>query len=401
MTVHKILPHNFTEISVEHILHRYSRTPKIIYLSVLILIVIGFVSLFFIHVDVSVKAQGILKTPGERIYPKSSGSGYVQYVNPALRENVQVKTGDTLIIIGRNTWNEQLQADLQRAEELKNLLADLSALTNIPYKATNGSYSDNIVFQTFVYKQNYQLFCRRYQNSLQLFATAQKTYERDKLLYNKGVVALADFEKVQDEYDKTIAGLSTLYNEQMNQWRTEQQRYHNEQLDLQSRINQLTIQKQELTVIAPVTGSVQQLHGLKIGNYVTEGEILMEISPEGDIYAECYVSPRDIGLIKIGQQAILQIDAFNYNEWGMMQAKVTDVAHDIMLQEVMQQPFFKVFCTLERDYMTLKSGYSGQLKKGMTFSVRFTVARRSLFQLLYDKMDNWLNPNIITKKSDQ
>ena len=161
----------------------------------------------------------------------------------------------------------------------------------------------------------------------------------------------------------------------------------------------MTTQKQELTVISPTTGSVQQLHGLKIGNFLTEGEILMEISPEGDIYAECYVSPRDIGLIQVGQEAILQIDAFNYNEWGMLQAQVTDIANDVMLQDGAQQPFFKVFCTPERNYMTLKNGYSGQLKKGMTFSIRFMVTRRTLFQLLYDKMDNWLNPNNINQKS--
>jgi HlyD family secretion protein len=348
---------------------------------------------------VSVKAQGILKTPGERIYPKASGSGYVQYVNPILKENAQVIAGDTLIIIGRNVWDEQLQKALQRTDELSNLLADLSTLTDISYKGVSGNYNKNIDFQTPVYKQNYQFFRQRYQNGLQSYTTVKKIHERDKVLFNKGVIPLADFEKIQDEYDKSIAVLATSYNEQMNQWRMEQQKYQNEQLEVQSLINQLTVQKQELTVIAPVSGSVQQLHGLKIDNYVTEGEILMEISPKGDIYAECYVNPKDIGLIKIEQQAVLQIDAFNYNEWGMLQAKVSDIAHDVILQDGMQTPFFKVFCTLEKNSMTLKNGYSGQLKKGMTFNVRFTVTRRTLFQLLYDKIDNWLNPNIVNQKS--
>ena len=399
MSLSKILRPNFTEISVEHILRKYSRTPKIIYLSVLILLVVGFVSLFFIYVDVSVKAQGLLKTSGERIYPKASGTGYVQYVNPALKENAQVSTGDTLIIIGRDVWEEQSRKAMQRTEELNDLLADLTTLTQIPCKGTTGNYSERIKLLTTVYQQNYQLFCRLYQNNLQTFQTAQKGYERDKKLHQQRVVTQADFERVQDEYDRAVAGLSTLYNEQMNQWRLEQQKYENERLDLQSQINQLTIQKQELTVVASVNGSVQKLNGVKIGNYVTEGEVLMEISPEGKIFAECYVSPRDIGLIRIEQQAILQIDAFNYNEWGMLQAQITDVSHDVILQENAQQPFFKVFCTLEKDFLTLKNGYKGQLKKGMTFSVRFKITRRTLFQLLYDKMDNWLNPNTVNTEN--
>jgi HlyD family secretion protein len=394
MSAPKILPSSFTEISVEHILRKYNRTPKIIYLSVLLLLVAGFVSLFFIHVDVSVKAQGILKTPGERIYPKASGSGYVQYVNPILRENAKVTAGDTLIIIGRDVWEEQLQAALLRFDELNDLLADLSKLTDIPYRGASGNYAGNVNFQTSVYNQSYQLFRRRYQNNLQVVASAKRIYDRDKHLFSQQIVTQVDFERVKDDYLQTLAGLETLYKEQLNQWQTEHQRYNTEQLELQSRINQLTIQQQELTVIAPVNGSIQQLHGLKVGNYVTEGLILMEISPEGDIFAECYVSTRDIGLIKIGQKAVLQIDAFNYNQWGMLHAQVSDIAHDVVMPEG-GMPFFKVFCTLEKDYLALKNGYKGQLKQGMTFNVRFVVTRRTLFQLLYDKVDNWLNPNIV------
>ena len=394
MSSQKILPSGFTEISVEHILRKYNRTPKVIYLTVLLLLVAGFVSLFFIHVDVSVRAQGILKTPGERIYPRASGTGYVQYVNPALRENALITAGDTLIIIGREVWGEQLQTALQRLDELSDLLADLSVLTTLPYRGARGNYNTTLTFQTAVYQQNYQLFCRRYQNALQAFEVTRVNYQRDRHLLNNRAIAGVEYEQTKYEYDQAIAALSTLYNEQKNQWRMDEQRYREEQLDIQSRSNQLTIQQHELTVIAAVSGSVQQLHALRIGNYVTEGDVLMEISPEGDIFAECYVSPRDIGLIKIGQQAVLQVDAFNYNEWGMLHAQIIDIAHDVTFQEASQMPFFRVFCEVEKEYMTLKNGHSARLKRGMTFTVRFTVTRRTLFQLLYDKMDNWLNPNL-------
>jgi HlyD family secretion protein len=390
----QVLPSDFIDASAEQLLYNYSKNPKIIYISVLLLLVGGFCSLFFIYVDVSVKAQGIVKAPGERIYPKASGSGYVQYVNPDLKENAQITIGDTLIIIGRDVWDEQLRNSQERREELMALLSDLSEITALKYKGASGKYINNIAFKTAVYAQNYQLFCRHYENNFQQFSVAKKIYERNKLLFNQQVIASADFEQVKNEYDKTVATLATTYNEQMSQWQTEQHNYQTEYIDLQSKINQLTIQKQELTVIAPVNGSVQQLSGIKTGSYITEGESLMEISPAGAMYAECYVMPRDIGLIQKGQLAFLQIDAFNYNEWGMLQARVSDIAYDVVLPEGSQQPVFKVFCTLERDYMELKTGYRGALKKGMTASVRFTVTRRTLFQLLYDKMDNWLNPNV-------
>jgi membrane fusion protein, peptide pheromone/bacteriocin exporter len=85
-----------------------------------------------------------------------------------------------------------------------------------------------------------------------------------------------------------------------------------------------------------------------------------------------------------------QIDAFNYNEWGMMPGTVADIAGDFVLME--NKPVFKVRCRLEKQTLQLKNGYTARLKKGMTLRTRFVVTRRSLFQLLYDKADDWLNP---------
>jgi HlyD family secretion protein len=39
-----------------------------------------------------------------------------------------------------------------------------------------------------------------------------------------------------------------------------------------------------------------------------------------------------------------------------------------------------------------RNGVKGNLKKGMTFQARFILTKRSLFQLLYDKADDWMNP---------
>jgi HlyD family secretion protein len=58
-----------------------------------------------------------------------------------------------------------------------------------------------------------------------------------------------------------------------------------------------------------------------------------------------------------------------------------------------QQPYFKVRCRLNKTWLQLRNGYTGQLKKGMTIQARFTIARRTIFQLLYDKTSDWLNPN--------
>ncbi|OYU93173.1 MAG: hypothetical protein CFE21_21565 [Bacteroidetes bacterium B1(2017)] len=38
--------------------------------------------------------------------------------------------------------------------------------------------------------------------------------------------------------------------------------------------------------------------------------------------------------------------------------------------------------------------YKATLKKGMSLKARFIVTKQSLFQLLYAKADDWVNPNL-------
>ncbi len=44
-------------------------------------------------------------------------------------------------------------------------------------------------------------------------------------------------------------------------------------------------------------------------------------------------------------------------------------------------------------YLALPNGLRGDLKKGLTLSVRFLVARRSMLQILYQDVSAWLNPD--------
>jgi HlyD family secretion protein len=119
---------------------------------------------------------------------------------------------------------------------------------------------------------------------------------------------------------------------------------------------------------------------------------IARISPDDDLVVECYVSPSNIGLISSDMKVTFQFHSFNYNQWGTGSGRVTQISGNVI--NINEKPFFKVRCSLEQNSLSLKNGYKGILKKGMTLTGRFILIRRSLFQLLYDKTDNWLNPKI-------
>ena len=143
-------------------------------------------------------------------------------------------------------------------------------------------------------------------------------------------------------------------------------------------------------VIAPVAGTIELAASFSRGSVLQRGERIATISPNTELIGEALLTARDIALVRRGTPARLMIDALNYREWGTMDAMVIDVADDVSLTG--EQPAFRVRCHLARNELRLRGGQRAPLGKGMTFRARFVVAERSLLQLLFDGVDDWLNP---------
>ena len=127
------------------------------------------------------------------------------------------------------------------------------------------------------------------------------------------------------------------------------------------------------------------------GSFINAGEGFAEISPNTKLLVECYVNTMDIGLLRLNDTANFQIDAFNYNQWGLANGTIIDIGKDVEYMD--NTMVFKVRCSLNKKELKLKNGYRGRLKKGMTLNAQFKLTERSLFDLLYDKVDDWVNPN--------
>lgn len=113
----------------------------------------------------------------------------------------------------------------------------------------------------------------------------------------------------------------------------------NQQLfDINLRLKELTATLHELEnerdlthIRAPVLGTLEQFSGLTSGSYVQAGQNVGWVSPDTELVVEIYVPPKDIAFVHPGQSVHIQIDAYNYNQWGVTDAKVLNVAQDSIL----------------------------------------------------------------------
>jgi len=106
---------------------------------------------------------------------------------------------------------------------------------------------------------------------------------------------------------------------------------------------------------------------------------------------ECYVTPSELGLLRLNDVVKFQIDAFPHNQWGLASGKVLHINYNITM--VQNKPMFKVVCSLNETSLSLSKSIRGNLRKGMTLAARFTLAKRTVFQLLFDKTDDWNQPS--------
>jgi HlyD family secretion protein len=363
--------------------HNLSRNSQFFYAVFLLLIFCSLLSLLLLKTSISIKSQGILQSAIEKAEIQIPVNGKIIAIN--LKDNQAIQKGDTLLKIDASLSGVKDNSIQNRMITLNHFLHDLSAITQ-------QKPVFQIHFETPQYQTVYSQYIQDVQNAENTRQLAETTFKRYDQLFKGKVVTAAEHEKYAFDLKQATTAKQLLIQKYQSQWQTEINQYQEELRQLKEQQNEINYEQHFYTVIAPVSGSLQNLSGLQAGTYVFANQKVAEISPDTKLTAYCYIKPSDIGLIRKGQQVRLNIDAFNYNQWGFVTGKVLDISNDIIVTN--NQPVFKVKCSLDQKYLQLKNGYKGFIKKGMTFNARFMVTERTLFQLLYDKVDDWVNPNL-------
>lgn len=385
-----IFPTSVLEQSSDLIFNERSHLSGVLYLTVLLVIVGCLVAINFIRLDITVHSTGMIKPREDHTVITTTTAGFVKAYN--LSPNSQVQEGDTLLVIRSELITSKLPMLEQRREELEDLITDLQNLTRrSPY---------SVKLKSPVYKQDVLYYIAQWNEADAKRNQAKSAYERGRKLFEANVIPLSEYEPVELEYQQAENAIRTLTGYQKRQWTSDLLQYENELREVNTQIEQIGIQNAETVICAPVTGTIQQAQTLFDGSYVNAGQQILEISPDGDLIVECYVQPKDIGYIRTGMSGRVQVSAFNYTEWGVLEATVDEVFDDVSVSADGNQSFYRMYCALGSDHLTLKNGFEGYIKKGMAVNANFIVTSRTVFQLLYDKIDNWLNPEIRNERDE-
>jgi hemolysin D len=80
---------------------------------------------------------------------------------------------------------------------------------------------------------------------------------------------------------------------------------------------------------APIAGIVQQFAVTTVGQVVTSGQALMTIVPlDAPLEIEALILNKDIGFVRVGQQAVVKVEAFPFTRYGTLDGTVTKISPD-------------------------------------------------------------------------
>lgn len=378
----QIFPKEIVDFTAEVHWFEHSKRSTIIYTILLMALILVLILLPFIEVPIYTNSRGIIKPDKERVVISASNSGLVS--RSYLRNNAVVQKNDTLLILNNKIISEKLKLTSQQISELELFIEDLSYLIKNNYSTLNQIKSPK-------YRKEFLVFQEKKTELITRRKKLKRDFERNKKLFQKGVIAMVAYENSKFNYDLAIHDLDQLKQQQGNQWEASLDEYKKQLSELKSTQEQLQDSKNKLVIPAPVSGILLNVKGMDTGSFINAGEGFAEISPNTDLLVECYVNTMDIGLLRLKDTANFQVDAFNYNQWGLASGIIIDIGKDVEYLD--NNMVFKVRCSLDEKALKLKNGFRGELKKGMTLNAQFKLTERSLFDLLYDKVDDWVNPN--------
>jgi membrane fusion protein, peptide pheromone/bacteriocin exporter len=372
------LPELDPDYCIEKQIFRHSRKSNALYLTAALAVFAALLALPFLYVDIVIHGVGVVRPITEKVELKAPVAESIARIYA--QEGSLLHKGDTILLLNTASVDASITNQQKTLKNIEDQQFDLEELCN--QKAAS--------FRTDKRQQEYQLFQRRLEELTLSVETADQKLKRNEPLFHSNVIPQDEFENYQHEKTRFERELKTLQENQLSLWKSDLNELLQQQEETLASLQRLKQERLHYALTAPVQGTLEQFSGLYAGGQVYIGQSIGVISPDSTLVVECYLQPKDIGFLHLSMNVSVLVEAFDYNQWGKLSGFVSDISSDYV--QMNETPFYKVKCRIEKPFLTLRNGKKGFVKKGMSVQTRFLVNRRSLFQLIYEKMDDWANP---------
>jgi adhesin transport system membrane fusion protein len=309
------------------------------------------------HVDQNTSGQGKVIPSDQVQLVQSLDGGIVSKL--FVRDGDVVKQGQPLIKLDdtrfKAVYNEDYAKYLTLLATVARYQAEIAEANDIDFpEVVRRDAPDLVQSETAIFKSRKETLDRSVSTLTRSFDLSQKELNITKPLVKEQV--MSELELLRAERQTNDLGGS------INQ---EKEKYKDDAYkNLKNMLSDLAIiqkgieaSKDKLSrtlIVSPVDGIVKHIEVTTIGQVIEPGKNIMEIVPLNDkLLLEVEIDPKDIGFIKVGDDANIKITAYDYTIYGSLHGKVNFISADT-LQEAQgntEKSYYRVIVSTNQNYL--------------------------------------------------
>lgn len=163
--------------------------------------------------------------------------------------------------------------------------------------------------------------------------------------------------------------------------------------DIEQVLGQIEDVRDRIQIRSEFDGRVVGLNISSVGGVVKPGQVLMEIVPDSDeLIVEAIVSPKDIDIVRTGQDARVRLTAYSAREVPPVTGQVINVSADRVVNggdnSESDQGYLVKIRFDKADLLQLQSKQGVELYPGMLTEVLILVEERTLWDYLIGPISN-------------
>jgi HlyD family secretion protein len=354
-------------------LGRPSRALRTTYYTMLALLVAAIVWASLSVVDIAVHATGAIRPAQGVQLVQSSQTAYLATLKAI--EGAWVNAGDTLALLDAQALNQRQRLQHEKYQRLQHEIEDLHQIQ---------AFNTTAQFHLPFYANELALRLKERDVIEQELAVLDAKFKRSEELFGKNFVSAEEFEQARFLREQKELALKQWQQALLRSVSERIQQMYVQRTELENELALLGIERERAVLRAPTSGFVTTLHVKAAGVLVKAGEPFCVLSPAASMIAEFYVAAKDAGFVREGLRVKYQMEAFPFQEWGMLTGRVESVAKDFTLHEKAAQ--FKVVGAFDGLCVaSQRQGKTAMAKAGMTFRANVVVAKKRVIAMLWDK----------------
>jgi hemolysin D len=156
-------------------------------------------------------------------------------------------------------------------------------------------------------------------------------------------------------------------------------------VETESLLKAAQTQLSQTHIYASVSGTVTALNINNIGEVAQPGQTIAEIAPDGvPLVLSAMLPNRDAGFVQEGMAVQIKIDAFPYQDYGMIPGRVRSISPDVKLDEQMGA-VYRVEIALDRSSVNgTEDGKAIEFRPGQTANAEIVTRQRRIMDVILE-----------------